>query len=169
MIIHDTDEEDDVPPTSGRGNVHFVPQPEPPSVPVPAPRARRPKDTQYKLGVGRPTAVGGRGPRNVTRSTSMAQKGKRAKGSKSVKPTEAAIQEEEGSFPPSTPIQWLFDDIPPQSPILYSQTVSPVVVSHASRALSSTKCPKRAPPALHMNHYLPNHPRSSLLSNITPS
>ncbi|KAH9944504.1 uncharacterized protein BXZ73DRAFT_87389 [Epithele typhae] len=65
MIIHDTDEEDEGP------------------------------NTLYKLGVGRPAAQGGKGARVATRSTSMAQKGKRVRGSRSVKPTEAAIQEEE--------------------------------------------------------------------------
>ena len=97
VIIHDTDEEDnavtDDPFTSGLS----APPSEESTAPAPPPR-RRAKETQYKLGVGRPTAAGGHGARAVTRTASLSQKGKRGKGSKSVKPTEAAIAEEEGSF-----------------------------------------------------------------------
>ena len=96
-IIHDTDEEDnavtDDPFTSGLS----APPSEASTAPAPPPR-RLARETQYKLGVGRLTAAGGHGARAVTRTASLSQKGKRGKGSKSVKPTEAAIAEEEGSF-----------------------------------------------------------------------
>ena len=109
MIIHDTDEEDSAPPTAARNGVPATPELHP-QPPVPSTRARRPKETQYKLGVGRPTALGGRGPRAVTRVASTAQKGRRTKGSRSVKPTEAAIQEEEGWFLIPMLVEWLTFD-----------------------------------------------------------
>ncbi|KAG6842548.1 hypothetical protein C0991_000074 [Blastosporella zonata] len=58
-----------------------------------ATRTRKGKE-QTRLGVGRPAVAGGSGPRAVTRSLSIT-KGKRGKGSRSLKPTEAAIPEEE--------------------------------------------------------------------------
>ncbi|KAI0762847.1 hypothetical protein C8Q74DRAFT_1450957 [Fomes fomentarius] len=98
VIIHDTDEESALTEDLGT-DVPSAPPSEPEVLAVPPPRTRRAKDTQYKLGVGRPIVAGGSGARSVTRSGSLSQKGKRGKGSKSVKPTEAAIQEEEEPDP----------------------------------------------------------------------
>lgn len=96
VIIHDSDEEDNAfEEEQHRRSVAPTISSEP-EAPHPPPRTRRAKDTQYRLGVGRPTVVGGSGARTVTRSTSSAIKGKRGKASRSVKPVEAAIQEEEG-------------------------------------------------------------------------
>ncbi len=99
VIIHDSDEEDQAFEEQHRRSVAPTISSEP-EAPHPPPRTRRAKDTQYRLGVGRPTVVGGSGARAVTRSSSSTTKGKRGKASRSVKPVEAAIQEEEGqSFP----------------------------------------------------------------------
>ncbi|KAI0639263.1 hypothetical protein C8Q77DRAFT_1152252 [Trametes polyzona] len=98
VIIHDTDEEDNAAPEPQRRSVATAASSET-EAPPPPPRTRRAKETQYRLGVGRPTVVGGSGARAVTRSSSFNTRGKRAKGSKSVKPTEAAIQEEEEPDP----------------------------------------------------------------------
>ena len=58
----------------------------------PATRARKAKE-QTRLGLGRPVAAGGSGPRAVTKSLSVA-KGKPPKASKSIKQTEGTIPEE---------------------------------------------------------------------------
>lgn len=62
-----------------------------PSVLPPA-RTRKAKELQTRLGVGKPIIAGGHGPRAVTRS-SGSSRGKRAKSSKSLKPTEDTIEE----------------------------------------------------------------------------
>ncbi|CDO72372.1 hypothetical protein BN946_scf184977.g71 [Trametes cinnabarina] len=102
VIIHDTDEEDNAAEGDHRESAASLPLSEseatPAPAPAPPPRTRRAKATQYKLGVGRPTAVGGSGARVITRSTSLSGKGKRARGSRSAIPVEAAIQEEEGAL-----------------------------------------------------------------------
>lgn len=95
VIIHDSDEEDSALQEQHRRSVAPTISSEP-EAPPPPPRTRRAKETQYRLGVGRPTVVGGSGARAVTRSTSATTKAKRGKGSRSVKPVEAAIQEEDG-------------------------------------------------------------------------
>ncbi|OJT09495.1 hypothetical protein TRAPUB_14029 [Trametes pubescens] len=98
VIIHDSDEEDQAFEEQHRRSVAPTISSEP-EAPHPPPRTRRAKDTQYRLGVGRPTVVGGSGARAVTRSSSSTTKGKRGKASRSVKPVEAAIQEEEEPEP----------------------------------------------------------------------
>lgn len=65
----------------------------------PATRTRKAKDTQFKLGLGRPKALGGVGPRKLSKDAPADFRGrKRVKASVSVQPTQAAIQEvdEEG-------------------------------------------------------------------------
>ncbi|KAF9455694.1 hypothetical protein BDZ94DRAFT_1327441 [Collybia nuda] len=59
----------------------------------PMTRIRKAKE-QTRLGVGRPVAAGGAGPRTVTKSMSI-PRASRGKGSRSVKPSEATILEEE--------------------------------------------------------------------------
>ncbi len=59
-------------------------------------RTRKAKELQKRLGVGRPVAVGGSGPRAVTRSATISRE-KRLRGSQSTKKLEATIQE--GSYP----------------------------------------------------------------------
>ncbi|KAH8100611.1 hypothetical protein BXZ70DRAFT_938039 [Cristinia sonorae] len=97
IIIHDTDEEaepDDAPPeTAGSSQPERDPSVPPPQSSAPLRAPRKAKDSQYKLGVGRPVLAGGSGARTVTRTGSIS-KPKRAKApSTSVKPTEEAIQE----------------------------------------------------------------------------
>ncbi|KAI6007447.1 hypothetical protein EDD15DRAFT_2211387 [Pisolithus albus] len=67
-----------------------------PTLPSPRqpPRTRKAKDTQYRLGVGRPAVAGGSGARAVTKSFSSSRKSRRGKSSTSVKPSEATIIEE---------------------------------------------------------------------------
>lgn len=55
-------------------------------------RKNKSKDAQYRLGVGRPTAVGGSGARRSTRSSSMAHS-RRGKNSRSFRLPEVVIQE----------------------------------------------------------------------------
>lgn len=72
-------------------------EPESVEVPSPAPRTRKAKETQYRLGMGRPTLAGGKGARAITKSLSISKK--RGKGSRSMKPVEDAIQEEDEGKP----------------------------------------------------------------------
>ncbi|KAJ7225392.1 hypothetical protein GGX14DRAFT_638448 [Mycena pura] len=94
VIIHDTDDEQE------EENDHEIDQEETENKPEPDPdprtiptRSRKAKDTQTRLGVGRPVAAGGNGPRAVTKSISVV-KGKRGRNSKAVKPAEETIPEE---------------------------------------------------------------------------
>ncbi|KAI0082169.1 hypothetical protein K474DRAFT_1694476 [Panus rudis PR-1116 ss-1] len=101
MIIHDTDEEEegDNPAPPSNDTPHADSRVTDP--PMPTTRStRKAKETQIRLGVGRPLAAGGSGPRAVTRSTSLT-KGRRGKTSRSVKPIEATIQEEEEEAEPN--------------------------------------------------------------------
>ena len=106
MIIHDIGDEhttankDICAETDGRKPDHSgisgpsLPQPQPQIATTDGSRTKA-KELQRRLGVGKPTAAGGAGPRTVTRST-MLSKGTRLKPSKTVEP-EAAIPEE-GSY-----------------------------------------------------------------------
>ena len=96
VVVRDTDEEDE-PTTESKPNTTKIPQPLSQPLPPPITRTRKAKETQLRLGVGRPKVVGGAGARAVTKSFS-ASKNKRV--SKSVKISEAAIPEEPdpGSF-----------------------------------------------------------------------
>jgi hypothetical protein len=99
VIIHDTDdeEEDETDQQIDEEETENQPQPQPEPEPIPpSNRTRKAKDTQTRLGVGRPVAAGGNGPRAVTKSVSVA-KGKRGRNSKAVKPVEDTILEE-GAF-----------------------------------------------------------------------
>ena len=103
VIIHDTDDEEEPPEEPQGGSVPPQPRATAPSsqssvgsiatVASHASSVKKSRQTQYRLGVGRPKLAGGNGPRAVTKSTSLTKKGK---GSLSVKPSEDAIQEEEG-------------------------------------------------------------------------
>ena len=93
MIVHDIDEEENL--EEERKNSSTVEAQENPSLNSPAaPRTRKAKETQTRLGVGKPLAAGGQGPRAVTRS-SGSSRGKESKLSKSHKPKEPTIQEGE--------------------------------------------------------------------------
>ncbi|KAH9946808.1 hypothetical protein B0H21DRAFT_741857 [Amylocystis lapponica] len=96
MIIHDTDEEEEEEEEEDAAGPFAAPGTKPPlhTPPVTAPRIRKAKDTQYRLGVGRPALAGGSGARAVTKSVSVSR-GKRGKASRSVKPAEEPIREEE--------------------------------------------------------------------------
>ena len=74
-------------------NESIEPQREP-SVQLALPRTRKAKETQFRLGVGRPAVAGGSGARAVTKSQSVSR-GTGGKVSRSIKPKEEAIQEEE--------------------------------------------------------------------------
>ncbi|KAI0318490.1 hypothetical protein OF83DRAFT_1171063 [Amylostereum chailletii] len=66
----------------------------PTPLPIPATRTRKAKDTQLRLGVGRPTVAGGSGARAVTKPLSGGRS-KRGMGSRSIRPSEDTIPEEE--------------------------------------------------------------------------
>ena len=92
MIVHDIDEEENL--ENERENPSAVETQQDPSPISPMPsRTRKAKETQTRLGVGKPLAAGGQGPRAVTRS-SGSSRGKE-KLSKSHKPNEPTIQEGE--------------------------------------------------------------------------
>ncbi|ESK98328.1 hypothetical protein Moror_78 [Moniliophthora roreri MCA 2997] len=100
MIIHDTDDEADEQANNETHSPEEVangadPQTleEPPAEPPPLPRTRKAKDTQFRLGVGRPVAAGGGGARAITRSLSVS-KSKRGKASRGTIPVEETIPEE---------------------------------------------------------------------------
>ena len=102
VVVRDTDEEDE-PTTRSKPDTTKISQPtSQPLPPPPTTRTRKAKETQLRLGVGRPKAVGGVGARAVTKSFSLA-KNKRV--SKSVKISEAAIPEEQDTGAPY--ISWL--------------------------------------------------------------
>ncbi|KAG1833947.1 hypothetical protein EV424DRAFT_1479277 [Suillus variegatus] len=102
VIIHDTDEEGE----EAIGEIEVEQQPKehkPPSAPVdPTPRTRKAKDTQYRLGVGRPIIAGGSGARAVTKSVSVSRGSKKVKSMKNVKPLEDPIAEEPEPIPALT-------------------------------------------------------------------
>lgn len=96
MIIHsDTDEDDEqqtVKPEIGAPSSHHH---------GPMTRTRKARDAQLRLGVGRPTAVGGQGARTVTRSASVG-KGTRPRSGRGAKPAQVPIVEgssERSRFP----------------------------------------------------------------------
>ena len=94
MIVHDTDDDAGNRKVSTDATARSGTTPESQhDTPGPSTR-RKAKETQYRLGVGRPTAIGGTGPRAITTSGNK-QKGKRVKASASVPPAEGAIPEEE--------------------------------------------------------------------------
>ena len=90
MIVHSDTEEDEG---------HHAAKPESEAVsglnPGPMTRTRKARDAQLRLGVGRPPAAEGRGPRAVTRSVSVA-KGARSRSGRGAKPTSSPIVE--GSY-----------------------------------------------------------------------
>jgi len=98
VIIHDTDDENENEDEGSNAELSHKHESDTQetaqstTVTSPAPRAKKAKD-QSRLGVGRPVAAGGSGPRAVTRSFSVSR-GKRPKGSKTTKPTEDTIPEE---------------------------------------------------------------------------
>lgn len=92
MIVHDLEGDEEEPVGGAEEEERMQPGvQEVPSSP-PLPRIRKAKETQFRLGVGRPLAAGGKGARAVTKSVS-ASKAKKGKGSRSVKPSEATIEE----------------------------------------------------------------------------
>ncbi|TFK76972.1 hypothetical protein BDN72DRAFT_873447 [Pluteus cervinus] len=97
VIIHDIPEDEpDITNAEPVMEAAGVPPPPPSTkqtdIPV-APRTRKAKETQTRLGVGKPVIAGGRGPRAVTKSISVS-KGKRGKSGRSIQPSEATIMEE---------------------------------------------------------------------------
>ncbi|KAG2044702.1 hypothetical protein BDR03DRAFT_937052 [Suillus americanus] len=105
VIIHDTDEEEEGEEAIGEIEVEQQPEEHKPlPAPVdPTPRTRKAKDTQYRLGVGRPIIAGGSGARAVTKSVSVSRGSKRAKSMKNVKPSEDPIAEEPEPEPERIP------------------------------------------------------------------
>ena len=98
VAVHDTDEEGE-PVTKSKPDTSKIPQPvtqprvtQPPPAP-PITRTRKAKETQLRLGVGRPKAAGGVGARAVTKSFSVSKNNKRV--SKNIKISEADIPEEQ--------------------------------------------------------------------------
>ena len=91
VVVRDTDEEEEESSTQSKPDATKIPQPV--SQPQPITRTRKAKETQLRLGVGRPKAVGGIGARAVTKSFSLPKNNKRV--SKNIKISEATIPEEQ--------------------------------------------------------------------------
>ncbi|KDQ63606.1 hypothetical protein JAAARDRAFT_29627 [Jaapia argillacea MUCL 33604] len=118
VIIH-SDSEDEIedgsnpshpnhqPPDPPAKTDSAPPEPESSTATSRLPRTRKAKDTQLRLGVGRPAVAGGSGARAVTKIPVVLKSSKRTKSSKTFKSTEADIPEEEPEQHPSTP------DVPP--------------------------------------------------------
>jgi hypothetical protein len=87
MIVHSDTDEDEMQHT-------VKPESEAPSTlhPGPVTRTRKALDAQLRLGVGRPTIVGGQGARTVTRSVGIA-KSVRSRSGRGAKPTQEPIVE----------------------------------------------------------------------------
>ncbi|THH26595.1 hypothetical protein EUX98_g7599 [Antrodiella citrinella] len=93
VVIHDTDEEgepEQAPPETATSSQH---EPDPPLPPPPSRVPRKAKESQYKLGVGRPTLAGGSGARAVSRTGSISRPKRGKAPSTMIKPNEEAIQE----------------------------------------------------------------------------
>ncbi|KIK95386.1 hypothetical protein PAXRUDRAFT_827078 [Paxillus rubicundulus Ve08.2h10] len=89
VIIHGSDDEPE------ELNPRQPPRTQPQQPPVPQPPGtRKARQTQYRLGVGRPVIAGGSGARAVTKTASVSRTVKRAKISRTVQPSEATITEE---------------------------------------------------------------------------
>ncbi|KII93259.1 hypothetical protein PLICRDRAFT_694470 [Plicaturopsis crispa FD-325 SS-3] len=138
VIIHDTDDEEE--------EEEEEPEPAPPAPePIPvAPRTRKAKETQTRLGVGRPVAAGGSGARAVTKSVSVSRGSRRGKGSRSVKPVEETIVEEEPEQAAETIAEEMEVDEPIAGPSGTSQheqetehTAQPLAASPPNASLAS--------------------------------
>ncbi|CAL1696105.1 unnamed protein product [Somion occarium] len=99
VIIHDTDDEDNNQDNRSPTDIGTPVEPQPLVATSAIRTTRKAKQTQYRLGVGRPTIAGGTGARAVTRSLSV-PKSRSGKLNRSVKPIEEAIQEEEDAPEP---------------------------------------------------------------------
>lgn len=93
MIVHDIDEEENLEEERKNSSTEEARENPSPNFPT-TPRTRKAKETQTRLGVGKPLAAGGQGPRAVTRS-SGSSRGKESKLSRNHKPKEPTIQEGE--------------------------------------------------------------------------
>lgn len=96
MIVHEA-EEDEEPAEESATQQHSrvaTHEAAPQGASGPSTR-RKAQETQYKLGVGRPTAIGGTGARAVSTFGTKPRSKRWTKASASVQPTEVAIREEE--------------------------------------------------------------------------
>ena len=91
VIIHSESEDDDA-GRLGESDAQPTHLPPPNTLVGPSTSTRKAKEAQFRLGVGRPVVAGGSGARAVTKSISVS-KSKRAKSSRSLKPTEETIPE----------------------------------------------------------------------------
>ncbi|EIW86590.1 hypothetical protein CONPUDRAFT_161311 [Coniophora puteana RWD-64-598 SS2] len=89
MVVHGSDEERTVPPKPSTIETHQS------SLPPTDIHSRKAKVTQYRLGVGRPTAAGGSGARIVTRSSNSSKGSKPGPSARPAQVTGAPIVEEE--------------------------------------------------------------------------
>ncbi|KAF7320471.1 hypothetical protein MKEN_00832000 [Mycena kentingensis (nom. inval.)] len=127
MIVHEQPEEED----QVEEDTENRPEPEPQT------RSRKKaKDTQSRLGVGRPVAVGGAGPRAVTKSLSVSR-AKRGK-SRTVKPPEDTIPEEAEDEQPPQPEPEAEPEADAQDlPLVAGPSKLPAVESTSSSAIAS--------------------------------
>ncbi|KAH7915410.1 hypothetical protein BJ138DRAFT_1142020 [Hygrophoropsis aurantiaca] len=103
VIIHDTDDDED-PQVDEHAEQQLVEEKPPPLPAAQLSRTKKAKDTQYRLGVGRPALAGGSGARAVTKSVNVSRGAvKRVRPSRSTKAQEATIAEEEPEA--NTPVQ----------------------------------------------------------------
>ncbi|KAG6381267.1 hypothetical protein JVT61DRAFT_5672 [Boletus reticuloceps] len=122
VIIHGSEDEGE--PTF---QCHHKATPHEQSIPQ---RTRKAKQTQYRLGVGRPVIAGGSGARAVTKSVTVSRSPKRTRSSRPIKPSEATITEEpelDGSLD-APPFQHAFNDGTSSTPLetVIAEALAPV-------------------------------------------
>ncbi len=149
MIVHsDTEEDED----------HHTVKPESEALSGfnsgPMTRTRKARDAQLRLGVGRPPVAGGRGPRIVTRSVSVA-KGARSRSGRGAKPVRTPIVEGLSGF-------YLF-----RLPLILSDQLSVPCAGLCLYVSSSTKYLNCSQQTLPKKHHYP-HPTPRALSHGRP-
>lgn len=90
VIIHDINDRNGQQSTSRSSQERNAKPIRLPSSQLPRRKAR---ETQYRLGVGRPIVAGGKGARAVTKSVNVSQRSRRLKNSTTLQPSEATIVE----------------------------------------------------------------------------
>ncbi|KAI0785967.1 hypothetical protein C8Q75DRAFT_893439 [Abortiporus biennis] len=143
VIIHDSEDEREPEEVAGPSRIDAQPpqqrrpsSAEPTLPPHPPARStRKAKDTQLRLGVGRPALAGGSGARAVTKSTSLTR-APRGKASVSVRPTEAAIQEENEDMPEAGPSGIPHNDPLPVAPTTTTTAPSPLDHNSSTQPLA---------------------------------
>ncbi|KAJ8521411.1 hypothetical protein ONZ45_g1886 [Pleurotus djamor] len=175
MIIHELPEDEEEQEGEQEGSAPSPKVDQEPTVPSPplesTPRTRKAKETQLRLGVGRPKLAGGSGARAVTKSIRVSR-AKHGKSSRTVKPSEAPIPEAveepetvEGLHPTQAAASSSTDtplEPPPSEPPIVSPT--PVPASESLEELPKDPIPQAPTPAPELADADTGHISSAQLS-----